>query len=127
MSADRTRRRFPRFEVSTLEEMRGSLLNTSGLFRLSVFGGGGCAFVAFRPPTDFVPPSQVELQFDRISNDKIQSSELIKAELIYVRPYDIMNELMLYGFKFLDGYETRINPFIQSLESWAREGKAPRL
>lgn len=116
------RRRFPRYDVAKMENLRGELAKGRARTRLVLFGAGGCGF--FSSPSEEKIADGTEVDCTFYCAEVLREPIILKARIAYSQLVTINKvKEIYYGLEFNAEQSSRIQPIIKFLDQQASAGK----
>lgn len=121
-------RRFPRFVVSNLPDLKCAVPTLEERLKLVTFGQGGCGFYCTESEERLRLPEAPELERKRRFQLRFEYTAKwnfdIQANLVYEHKVNINGQdVFYYGFEFIEAELPKIAPVVQTLEKLASSGE----
>lgn len=120
-----SRRKFPRYLISTNGSLSARLHSIEVPLKLFTFGQGGCSFLGLDPELNLVPPQTVRFTVEYGEHSASSLRKEIDGSLIYVRPHNPTMKMM-FGFRFEPNQVNEMLPFVTELEDLNKRGLVDR-
>lgn len=116
--AFKIKRKFPRYNILHLPELRGSIGSLKKSFRVVALGEGGAGFIASGAGRTLHPPLKLECFFEMAGVCPLIS---IRSDLLYAFVSDRAgDEHVFYGVEFDEAGRDLIRPIVSALSDISR-------
>lgn len=117
------RRKYPRYKVSEVEDIKFLLRQPKGDVQLVVLSQGGCAICA--PSKEITLEENQRLFFDVMWKPVVSEAVELQGRVANINTVQIGDkEVTVFGVEFVDTHQERVTPIVEKIEHMAKEGEA---
>jgi len=117
------RRKFPRFNVHRLNELKAKIDRHRTFEQVITLGIGGCGFYGTLESKHFLTPVKRVFsifEFEGVTSQPVE----IQGNLLYARDIQLNDEkIVFFGVEFIEAHQKLIEPIVQKLEALKEAGK----